>query len=407
MPDRPQFPGQQVDEKVVFRLRRHWFILLQRLIPLFILFLVAVGFGIGIGLALMLSTLEWAGVILLLCIGPLALLIWRFLDWENDHYILTDRRVLHIERVYFLFEAREEALLNKLQDVTVEMPSLMANLLYFGDVKIETAGTGGQINFKSVPKPRKAQRLIFKQAGLPEPGTEDSEEWPADRMRVLRPFEAFTRMLYAVVPEGDNVVIWRKHWIVLLTKMIRPLLVAVLLLVVWVALLLMELPISAHPFLEMVVKAIPGIALMISVCWIAWITIDWHNDLYILTDTHVIDIEKRPFTLEFRREANFGMIQNVSYEQPSFIAKLLDYGNTKLETAGTMGEFTFDRIPQPRQVQEVITQRLTDHRRRTRPTPAPRTREELEQALQEILSQQYGLSPRQSGGQTEDIPTRT
>lgn len=393
MPERPQFPGQQPGEKVICRLRRHWFVLLQRLISPFILFVVTIGVGVGIGLAIALSTFVWAGVIVLLAIGPLGLLIWRFLDWENDHYILTDRRVLHIERVYFFFEGREEAPLSKIQDVTVKMPSLMANLLYFGDVEIETAGRGGKIRFASVPKPRKVQRLIFKQAGLPEPGTDEAEEWQPDQWYFLRPLEVFARMLYAVVPEGDNVIVWRKHWIVLITKIIRPLLVALLLLVVWAILLVIELPASEQPFLEMVIRALPGIAFLVAVFWIAWIVIDWHNDLYILTDTHVIDIEKRPFTLEFRREANLGMIQNVSYEQPSFIAKLLDFGNTRLETAGTTGEFTFDSIPHPRRVQEVIIQRLYDYRRRMEPKPAPRTREELEQVIHEILGQQYGLQP--------------
>lgn len=397
MPDRPQFPGQHPDEEVIFKQRRHWFILLRWLVPPLVLFLVTVGVGVGIGLALSLSALAWAGVILLLSIGPLGLTMWRFLDWENDHYILTNQRVLHIERVYFLFESRDEASLGRIQDVTAEMPSLMANLLYFGDVVIETAGTAGQIKFESVSKPRKIQRLIFKEAGLPEAGMKEAEEWAPERMRILRPMEMLVRMFYPVYPKGGGVEVWRKHWYILLTKMAGPFLAAMLLLVVWIVILPRDLPSLPQSVPELAVKAIPGIFFLIFVGWMAWITIDWHNDLYVLTDTHVIDIEKRPFTLEFRREANLGMIQNVSYEQPTFIAKLLDYGDIRLETAGTMGEFTFDNLPRPRHVQEVIIQRLTDFRRRTaEPEPAPRTREELERALDQILSQRYGLSPRQS-----------
>ncbi|MBS1252593.1 MAG: hypothetical protein MAG451_01634 [Anaerolineales bacterium] len=403
MPDQAQFPGQYPDEKVIFLLRRHWFILMMWLVPPVILFLVTVGVGVGIGLALPLTTPIWVGVILLLSIGPLGLAVWRFLDWENDHYILTDRRILHIERVYFLFESREEAGLNRIQDVTIQMPSLAANLLYFGDVEIETAGTAGQIQFKSVAKPRKVQRLIFKQAGLPEPGTRESEEWQPDRIRILRPLEAFTRMLYAVVPQDGRVVVWRKHWFVLFTKMMRPLLAALLLLVVWIAIISSSVPAPLQFAPERVIKVMPGILLLILAGWMAWITIDWHNDLYILTDKHVIDIEKRPFTLEFRREANLGMIQNVSYEQPSFVAKLLGFGNTRLETAGTMGEFTFDSIANPHEVQEEITRRLDQFRQRSqlnRPEPAPRTREELEAMLREILGDEYDIAPRRPGSQS-------
>lgn len=407
MPDRPQFPGQHPNERVIFKLRRHWFILLKWLTPPFVLFLATVGVGVGIGLALSLSMPVWAGAIVLLSIGPLGFTIWRFLDWENDHYILTDQRVLHIERVYFLFESREEANLDKVQDVTIRMPSLLANLLYFGNVEIETASTAGQIRFESVPKPRSVQQLIFKEAGLPEAAMKPEERWEAGRMRILRPFEVLARMLYPVYPRGGDVYVWRKHWFILLTKMISPLLAALLVLVVWIIILLLGMPARLQPIPDILIKVIPGIVFLILVGRIAWIAIDWHNDLYVLTDTHVLDIEKRPFTSEFRREANLGMIQNVSYEQPTFIAKLLDFGNTRLETAGRMGEFTFDNVPRPRHVQEVIIQRLADFRQRSarnKPKPAPKTREELEQTLERILSERYGLLPQQPPDKGEAGP---
>lgn len=397
---RAEFPGQHADETVVFKLRRHWLILVTRLIPTFILLFVMAGVGAGIGLVVPVAMPVWVALIVLFSLVPLGLGVWQFLDWENDHYILTDQRVLHIERVYFLFESREEANLGKIQDVTVKMPSFIANALYFGDVQIETAGTGGQINFNAIPKPRKAQRLIFKQAGLPEPGTDHEEEWEKSkgRARLLRPLETFTRMLYAITPQGGDVRVWRKHWYVLLGKVVRPLLVALLLLIVWIATLILELPASLQLAPEIIIKVIPVILFLLSVGWIIWVAIDWHNDLYVLTDTHVIDIEKRPFTMEFRREANLGMIQNVSYKQPGFIPKLLNFGNTELETAGTLGKFTFDSIPDPRGVQEEITRRLEEFRKRLG-KPAPKTHEELEQTLHEILRRQYGMNPRGPGDQ--------
>lgn len=397
MPGQPQFPGQHPGERVIFKKRRHWFILLTWLTPPFLLFLATVGVGFGIGLALSLSIPLWTGVILLLSIGPLGLTIWRFLDWENDHYILTSERVLHIERVYFLFEGRREANLDKIQDVTVRMPSMMANMLNFGNVRIETAGTAGQINFQSAPDPRKVQQVIFKEAGLPAAGMQAAEQWETGRMRILHPFEMLARMLYPVYPTGPNVKVWRKHWFILFTKLVRLLLAALLLLVVWIAILLSGIPGSVQLIPEIAIQVIPGVLFLILVGRIAWVTIDWHNDLYILTDTHVIDIEKRPFTMEFRREANLGMIQDVRYEQPSFLAKFLDFGNTQLETAGTLGEFTFDSIPHPRQVQQVITGRLADFRRRVaeaKPKPAPKTEEDLARTVEKILNERYGLLPQ-------------
>jgi uncharacterized membrane protein YdbT with pleckstrin-like domain len=397
MPDRAKFPGQRSDEEVIFKERRHWFILFKWLVPPLVLLGLMLGVALAIDAILQLSTLLAVLVTLLLIAIPTALTIWRGLDWENDHYILTTQRVLHIERVYFLFESRDEAPLSKIQDVTVRMPTMIANLLYFGDVVIETAGTTGQIKFEAAPKPRKVQRLIFREAGLPEPGTTRQEEkWQPSRPRILRPLETMARMLYPVVPRGGGVRIWRKHWFILLLKIMTPTALALLLLTIWVVALVIPIPSDLELVSEFTLQLIPGVLFMIVLAWIVWSVIDWHNDLYVLTNTHVVDIEKRPFTQEFRREANLAMIQNVSYEQPSFISKLLDFGNTRLETAGTTGEFTFDSVPRPREVQEVIFQRLEEVRRSN--VAAPRTQAEFQQAIRDMLRDEYNIPPPGASG---------
>jgi uncharacterized membrane protein YdbT with pleckstrin-like domain len=142
---------------------------------------------------------------------------------------------------------------------------------------------------------------------------------------------------------------------------------------------------------------VPQIAILILflvflslVAWLVFRIIDWHNDIYILTTDRVIDIEKRPFTHEFRREANMGMIQDVSYEQPTFISKLLNYGNVRLQTAGTLGEFTFDNVPRPREVQNEITQRLAAYRAHAEQEHVRREREQFRRMVEEAL-QELGL----------------
>jgi uncharacterized membrane protein YdbT with pleckstrin-like domain len=97
--------------------------------------------------------------------------------------------------------------------------------------------------------------------------------------------------------------------------------------------------------------------------WFIWRTIDWRNDLYVVTDDRVIDIEKVPFIREHRREAGLDKIQDVRYLQEGIIATSLDFGNVRLETAGGIGEFTFDSIPHPRAVQIEIFNRIERFRR--------------------------------------------
>lgn len=385
MANRPQFPGQHRNEQVIFKKRRHWYVLLKWVVPPALLFIAAAGVGLIAGLALGLNVFLWAGLILLLSIGPLGFTVWRFLDWENDHYILTNRRILHIERVYFLFESRSEANLDKIQDVTVRMPNMIANVLHFGNLEIETASTAGQIKFESIPQPRKAQREVFQAAGLPVMDMKEAEEWQASELRIMRPLEMFAQMLYPVYPRTGDVRVWRKHWFVLLTNMALPVVAAIALFVVGFLVLRINRQISVVPVSEEVALLVLAILLLIIIARIAWIAIDWHNDLYVLTPTHVLDIEKRPFTSEFRREANLSMIQNVSYEQPGFIAKLLDFGNTKLETAGKKGEFTFDNVPKPREVQNIIIERLDAARAEARRRKQEERRAEIEEIVRQML----------------------
>lgn len=380
MAQRALFPGQRSDENVLFVKRRHWFILLRWVVPPLLLLLAMLGAGLVIGIALELEPLAWALAILLLIALPVGLVVWRVLDWENDHYILTDQRVIHIERVYFLFESRHEAALRKIQDVTFHMPSPLHNILDFGDVQVETAGTEGQIQFEAIPNPREIQIQVLQAAGLQRRGRRLNPETPEKSFNLWGLFRAagkfFARMLYPVYPRR-GVVVWRKHWFVLLKAAFAPAMAALLTGSITLATLIAGVPGS--------VTIILATVFVLLVAVLAFIFIDWHNDIYILTTDRVIDIEKRPFTMEFRREANMGMIQDVSYEQPGFIAKALNFGNVRLETAGTLGEFTFDNVPGPSEVQNEITRRLEAFRAHMERERARREEERMRKVAEKVV----------------------
>lgn len=87
--------------------------------------------------------------------------LWNVIDWQNDLYILTDDRIIDIEKVPLISEDRREARLAQIQDVHYVMPHLLNRLLDFGDVEIETAGRGGGFTFSSVPHPSQVQAEIF------------------------------------------------------------------------------------------------------------------------------------------------------------------------------------------------------------------------------------------------------
>lgn len=100
---------------------------------------------------------------------PLALVLvggvwnlWHVIDWQNDLYVVTDDRIIDIEKVPLISEDRREARLYQIQDVHYVMPGFINRFLDFGNVEVETAGRGGGFSFGSVPHPREVQAEIFR-----------------------------------------------------------------------------------------------------------------------------------------------------------------------------------------------------------------------------------------------------
>ncbi len=173
-------------------------------------------------------------------------------------------------------------------------------------------------------------------------------------------------------------MVWRKHWWVLLTVLLQPALVFLVIASIWLASATL---LVYSPWLDVLF----GLALAGISIWVVWRALDWWNDLYVLTDERVVDIEKVPLLAEERRETRLDRIQDVRYDQPSLIYRLLNFGHVWLETAGEIGRFTFDYVPHPQEVQAEIFRRLTAFRQRAE----QRQREASQEALLELLGRYH------------------
>jgi uncharacterized membrane protein YdbT with pleckstrin-like domain len=282
-----------------------------------------------------------------------------------------------------MYESSAQADLHRVQDVRVRMPSFLANLFYYGDVEVETAGATGRIVFSAIAKPRKVQRLIFEWAGLShqrsiaELGARGAETWEADMPRWRRPHQMLVRMFFATLPTDGNTTIWRKHWWILFRRMLGPVLVSATFLVITVLWLRLELPSQG--------QIIWLLGFVAALLWAVWQAIDWRNDLYIMTPDRLIDIEKRPFVFEDRLEAALSMIQDVRYTQPSFVSMMLDFGDVYLETAGEQGSLTFDSVPHPKRVQATISEHVRASRDKARQRERERQHQEMRGLVEDIL----------------------
>jgi uncharacterized membrane protein YdbT with pleckstrin-like domain len=142
---------------------RHWFVLVRRL------FLPAVLLALLVALLVWSATVElpwlpWALLLALVCVGLFCL--WQYVDWWNDIYVLTEDRLVDVNKVPLFFEEQRAAPLDRVQDVTFVLPSFLHKLLHMGDITVETAGKLNDLTFLDLYDPQAVRDEIFQRMDL-------------------------------------------------------------------------------------------------------------------------------------------------------------------------------------------------------------------------------------------------
>jgi len=396
-----RFRWQDPEEVIVVRLHKHYVILIRNIaLPCFLLLVDLVGFGY---LYIQSKSTLALVVGILLGLAPLLLILYMTVDNYNDNYIVTNKRVVHEERVPLVYESRTEAFLHTVQDVQQVRAGLLAQLYNFGDLIIETAGERGHVIFRQIPNPAETRDIIFEQIERVRAGAR-AEERAAIRDTLRRQFGVAIPPASAPAPEppcpkprfkltlpswvrapiravryfapplrieqGDTIT-WRKHWFLL----IRPIAVPTALIVIASTITVYLMWHRSTNWAQILLGY--GLAMIVLFPWWLWIFDDWQNDIYQVTTTRIIDVERLPlFLREERREASLGVIQNINLEIPGILGNLLNYGSVKIETAGA-GAFTFDYVADPRAVQSEIFRRVEAFQSQQRQAEAERRRTEL------------------------------
>lgn len=381
----PHFRWLEVGEVPILFCRRHPVHMLVRLpLPLAVFAVgcltVLAGGEDGLGLTLL-------GLGLAIAVAGGLAVLWVVMDWRNDFIMVTNRRVVHMEKVLLIREVQAEVGLEQVQDVRTTAKNVFQRMLGVGSVRLETAGATGQIQFDFVGNPEAIKEEIFKQRsralarrraamrgeirrelrrrlGLEEGPPE--EEWvspsPAnpkkDAPRKQRLSSATVRaLLRHFMPrfreEVDGVVTWRKHWLILLRKTIVQVVVMVGLLVV-----------------GRILPWMGALSILMVVVWLGMLFAlwymyeDWRNDIYQVAGTRVVDMTQRPlWGRKTRKEGELANIQNVTYRIKGPIQTFLNVGDVIIETAGRTESFQFVGVYNPREVANEIWRRLAHFRR--------------------------------------------
>jgi hypothetical protein len=327
-------------------------------------------------------------------LGALALIfiigwgIWNAIDWSNDYYIVTNQRVVWLEKVIGLYDSREEAPLSSILSVGVETDQL-GRILDYGNVIVRTFV--GRLEFDYVDHPNQAAEMIREywervksvmtvsqkdvmrntirqKLGLPvEKRTLDELPpivTPSKNLANLPLWWVAFINLFTLRTEDAGKVIYHKHWIVLLQQTWKPLALTfgIFALQIWRGIYLWTS--SAESFLyrnsagalrpDTIAIALPMLS-MPFVIWLVYEYVDWKNDIFMLTPEEIFDIDRRPFGKEEKRAAQLESILSTSYIREGIIGYLFNYGTVKITVGGA--QFDFQDVADPASVQADINRR--------------------------------------------------
>ena len=144
------------DEAVVEVVRRHPVVLFVGLLaPLFaVLLVIAVTAVVGY------TILPAAIAVVVLALSPWA--VWRVLAYLQHEYVLTTERLMELRNTPLLFAMRDVVQLSSVQDIALEIPTVLGRLADTGDVVVELSGPAERVVLKTVRDPAGLQKLIFE-----------------------------------------------------------------------------------------------------------------------------------------------------------------------------------------------------------------------------------------------------
>jgi CRP-like cAMP-binding protein len=384
------FKWLEPGEQIYFLSRKHWVRLVQTLLMpalsvLLPVFLVAWGLAAGAFWPVFLG-----GV---LSVAVMGWMIWTVIDWTNDYYIVTDQRVVWLEKVIGLYDSRQEAPLSTLLSVGVET-DLVGRMLDYGSVIVRTFV--GQIRFYSVGHPNEAATLISEQWERSKEVSSDEEraamkkaleekfranlglaeqaapEVPApshvttapSRQKVVFSLAGLLGgHLFSVRFEESGTITYRKHWFVLLKRLFRPT-AFVIVVLAWVGYRMSTLLADSGTILRQTTdgRVLPDTliaALLFLVfplaLWWAYEYLDWRNDIFQVTAEQVLDIDKKPLGTEQRRVAQLDQILSTQSSRIGFAGYLLNFGTVYITVGGS--QLAFEDVSDPSSVQGDIDRR--------------------------------------------------
>jgi hypothetical protein len=396
---REEFDWLGEEEVIYLVARKHELFLYLSLAPP-ILLLVASVPVLAISFSSLSSLTFNAGMILgvLMAVSAAIWGVWNWVDWGNDFYIVTNQRVVWLERVVILYYSRREAPMTQVRDVGATT-SWLGRILNYGNVRVNTyigaiimermADPSRFVSFVEGYRKRatylrkdessaQLHRDVREVLGLEKPpaagGGDRQDKKPARKRYFSGLWQALDTFLQ-VRYERNGVITYRKHWLVLLRKVWMPALLLLLAFafmgyLIWLGL---SDPLVNLPAGLLAVTFVVGyLALFI---WLGYQYLDWNNDIYQLTADQILDIERKPLGEDVRKSARLGDILTLEHERKGLIRLIFNYGDVIVAVSTT--KFIFKGVRFPDEVQEDIANYIEAFKHREAVSKAEQERQRM------------------------------
>lgn len=403
------------DEVVYFLARKHSIALWQKLVWPILSLIIPIGLFYMWWFMIPLSIVAILAGVSLFAIA--AWIGWLWIDWSNDYYIVTNQRVVSLEKIVGVYDSREESPISTILSVGVEA-NPVGKVLDYGNVIVRTFV--GRISFTDVDHPIEASKMveeywnrtkeyaagiekeamknaIRKRLGLPlakmergfgEPGvlarTAITPPKPSAGLSTLMKFIGAD--LFKLRFElGDNVV-YRKHWIVLIMDGWIPFFSMFGCLMLFIVRLVQLAYDPADAFITreggFSMDSWAGLFLVAAVPFLVWFgyrVLDWSNDKFEVTNDQIIDIDRKPFGTETRNAAPLEGILSTFYERKGLLGNIFNYGTVYISVGGS--KLAFENVMDPAGVQSDIDRRRMARNARKREGEIAAERERMAEWL--------------------------
>ena len=366
------FEGQRPNEVVLLMQRRHpWVIVRQSFLPIMLIPILLVAIMAAWGNATMF-------LLLAALVIPAFWIFYNYREWTDDLIIITDERVIRIENNLITFRSNiSEMPIHSVHEVNVILPpaDLFARIFGYGIIEIKNAGGAGNVRLRFVKEPEVVQKVIFKDKEdyqrrtrqqnrgairseidkFLEPDKQPDNNPPAPTGPDDKPAEHVS-WLSTRFKNASGDMVYRKHLSVWFTHIFWPAVI------VMGGFLLLSLGMTnLFSGAARIVELIAGFFVtLVGGIWFYWADWDWRHDLYMVGDSTIRLIHRRPLWLQnINDQILLTQVDNVISDKRGIMDTLLDRGDVYIALVGDEkgGGKVFKNVYQPDEVQEEVSRR--------------------------------------------------